>query len=178
MQDSFYRVSCQPDILTCRFNKYLKYKYNYLLFAKILWSLWDQRLMPQILESSLTHCFTHTKCKVFYASNLSWVYLFYCSEFLFQTVISFSWNTDLLVLPEDLSHLLSQHPTQTEFSQGETLLTNVYQLSWLQWLSLNPIFSTFERIQNFICPFIWAIYPWRPSLLLYMYKSSLNLPSK
>lgn len=36
MQDSFYRVSCQPDILTCRFNKYLKYKYNYLLFAKKL----------------------------------------------------------------------------------------------------------------------------------------------
>lgn len=84
MQDSFYRVSCQPDILTCRFNKYLKYKYNYLLFAKNVWSLWDQWLMPQTLGSFLTHYFTHPKCNVFYFFNV-----FGSTSF---TILSFSFK--------------------------------------------------------------------------------------
>lgn len=77
MQDSFYRVSCQPDILTWRFNKYLKYKYNYLLFVKNLWSLWDQLLMSRIF--SQTHPFTHSKCNTFYFSNVPCFHLFYHS---------------------------------------------------------------------------------------------------
>jgi hypothetical protein len=64
-------ISCEADILTCRFNKYLKYKYNYLLFVKkqkhlwsLLGSLWHQLLMLQISEYFHPPPFYLSKCNI------------------------------------------------------------------------------------------------------------------